>query len=139
MARYSTEGAKQARRGVAAIEFAMVAPIFIFFMFAIIVYGGWFWMAHSVQSLAAESARSAIGGLDAAEREVLAKGVVASHAKSMGLDPLMTSTEVKNNANNFEVQVTYDARNHPLMALAVMMPKPPAQIKRTAVVTLEGY
>ena len=142
MARHSTRGAqkkKKKRQGVAAIEFAMVAPIFIFFMLAIIVYGGWFWMAHSVQSLAAESARSAIAGLDATERELLARGVVTSHAQSLGLDPNLVSATVVNTTNDFKVEVTYDATNHPLMALAVLIPKPPAQIKRTAVVTLEGY
>ncbi|MEC4742860.1 pilus assembly protein, partial [Limosilactobacillus sp. c10Ua_36] len=38
-------------------------------MIAIVVYGSWFLMAQSVQSLASEGARAAIGGLDASERE----------------------------------------------------------------------
>ena len=139
MARYSTEGAKQKRRGVAAIEFAMVAPLFIMMMMGIVVYGSWFWLAHSVQALAAESARSAIGGLDASEREVLAKAVVTEQAPTMGLNPTLTSTKVVSSATDFKVNVTYDASTHPLMALAVMIPKPPAHIERTAVVRLGGY
>ncbi|MEG2314200.1 TadE/TadG family type IV pilus assembly protein, partial [Brevundimonas sp.] len=56
------------RRGSIAVEFALIAPILLFMMIGMIVYGGWFWLAHSVQSLAYESARASLGGLDAAER-----------------------------------------------------------------------
>jgi Flp pilus assembly protein TadG len=139
MVRINPKDPKQKRRGVAAIEFAMVAPLFIFLMLAITVYGGWFWMAHTVQSLAAESARSAIGGLDAAERENLARTLVTKQAPSLGLDPQKTETRFTTTTDSFQVEVIYDARNHPLMALAIMMPKPPALIARTAVVRLEGY
>ncbi|HUH22892.1 MAG TPA: TadE family protein, partial [Brevundimonas sp.] len=37
---------------MAAIEFAIVAPLLIMMMFGMIMYGSWFWMAHSVQSMA---------------------------------------------------------------------------------------
>lgn len=127
------------REGVAAIEFAMVAPLFIVMMLAIAVYGGWFWMAHSVQALAAEGARAAIAGLDANERGQLARTTVNSQARELGLDPALASTQVINNAGAMEISVTYDATDHPLMGLAVMVPKPPALIVRTAIVRLEDY
>ena len=139
MSRNLRKGGRRNRQGVAAIEFAMVAPLFIFMMLGIIVYGGWFWMAHTVQALASESARSAIAGLDATERESLARGMVTAHAPALGLDPTLTTTAVTSTTNSFTVDVIYDARNHPLMSLAILMPKPPAQIKRSAVVRLEGY
>lgn len=139
MARIPPKAGRQNRRGVAAIEFAMVAPLLIFLMMGIIVYGGWFWMAHTVQALASESARSAIAGLDASERELLAKNLVTAQAPDLGLDPKLISTLVVSTADRFEVEIVYDTRKHPLMALAVIMPKPPAMISRTAVVRLEGY
>lgn len=66
----------QDRRGVAAIEFAIIAPMLILLLFAMVMYGGWFWMAHSVQSLASEGARAAVAGLDPVEREQLARSFV---------------------------------------------------------------
>ena len=65
--------AKTAREGAAAVEFALVGPILVFLLIGIVVYGGWFLMAQSVQALASEGARAAVGGLDSAERESLAR------------------------------------------------------------------
>ena len=33
-------------RGNAAIEFALVAPVFLLFVMGIVSYGGYFWLAH---------------------------------------------------------------------------------------------
>ena len=40
------------RRGVAAIEFAILAPLLILMIAAILIYGDYFIMAHSIQQLA---------------------------------------------------------------------------------------
>lgn len=53
---------KRGREGVAAVEFALVGPILVLLLIGIVVYGGWFLMAQSVQALASEGARAAIGG-----------------------------------------------------------------------------
>lgn len=128
-----------ARRGVAAIEFAMVAPLLILMMLGIVVYGGWFWMAHSVQSLASEGARAAIAGLDPAERESLARGFVGGQVGDLGLRADRASVEVESTASVIRVNVVYDASDHPLMALSAIIPSPPRTIRRTAVVRLGGY
>ena len=47
---------KRKREGVAAVEFALVGPILILLLIGIVVYGGWFLMAQSVQALASEGA-----------------------------------------------------------------------------------
>ncbi|WP_370656501.1 TadE/TadG family type IV pilus assembly protein, partial [Klebsiella pneumoniae] len=56
------------REGAAAVELALVGPVFFLLLVGMVVYGAWFWMAHSVQSAVSEGARAAIAGLDAAER-----------------------------------------------------------------------
>ncbi|WP_312783102.1 TadE/TadG family type IV pilus assembly protein [Brevundimonas sp.] len=127
------------RRGVAAIEFAMVAPLLILMMLGIVVYGGWFWMAHSVQSLASEGARAAIAGLDPAERETLARDFIGAQVEDLGLQADRASVEVESTASIIRVNVVYDARDHPLMALAAIVPSPPPTIRRTAIVRLGGY
>lgn len=129
----------QDRRGVAAIEFAMVAPLLILMMLGIVVYGGWFWMAHSVQSLASEGARAAIAGLDPTERETLARGFVDAQVRDLGLRADRASVAVESTASIIRVNVSYDASDHPLMALSAIVPSPPRTIRRTAVVRLGGY
>lgn len=127
------------RRGVAAIEFAIVAPLLIMMMFGMIMYGSWFWMAHSVQSMASEGARAAIAGLDPAEREQLARAFVGLQVGDLGLDSAKAAVEVESTPNVIRVDIAYDASDHPLMALSGLVPSPPKVIRRTAVVRLGGY
>ncbi|MEN5169955.1 TadE/TadG family type IV pilus assembly protein [Brevundimonas pondensis] len=127
------------RRGVAAIEFAMVAPLLILLMSGLLIYGSWFWMAHSVQSLASEGARAAIAGLDRAEREQLAVDFVTAQVGDLGLRPEQASVSVDAAGSTIRVTVAYDAADHPLMALSGLVPSPPRIIRRTAVVRLGGY
>ena len=49
--------------GVAAIEFAIVAPIFFLMVFGMLAYAIYFGVVHSVQQLAADAARVSVGGL----------------------------------------------------------------------------
>ena len=127
------------QRGVAAIEFAIVAPLLIMMMFGMIMYGSWFWMAHSVQSMASEGARAAIAGLDPAEREQLARAFVGLQVGDLGLDSAKAAVEVESTPNVIRVDIAYDASDHPLMALSGLIPSPPKVIRRTAVVRLGGY
>lgn len=129
----------QDQRGVAAIEFAIVAPALILMMLAMIMYGSWFWMAHSVQAMASEGARAAIAGLDPAEREQLARAFVAAQVGDLGLDAAKAAIAVESSPTAIRVDIAYDAGGHPLMALSGLIPSPPKTIRRTAVVRLGGY
>ena len=138
--RMSNTNRSEARSGVAAVEFALIAPIFIGLLLAIVVYGGWFWLAQSVQSLASESARAALGGLDEAEQRRLAEGFVADQAgQVVGLDPRLATVTVTGDSQSVRVRIAYDVRDHPLILLAGPLPKPPATIARSAVVRTGGY
>jgi len=128
------------REGAAAVEFALVGPILILVLIGMVVYGGWFWMAQSVQSLASEAARAAVAGLDAEEREMLARGRVARDVEvQSALDPDLTTVEVEAADDGVTVVVRYDAREHPIMLLGGMLPMPPAIIERSAVIKAGGY
>ncbi len=128
------------REGSAAVEFALVGPLLVLLLAGLVVYGGWFWMAQSVQTLASEGARAAVGGLDVAEREQLARTFIATQAQAgAGLDPARAVVTVQSDLQAIRVQVAYDVSTHPIMALAGLLPAPPGVIQRTAVVRTGGY
>lgn len=128
------------RDGAAAVEFALVGPLLILLMVGMVVYGGWFWLAHGVQSLASEAARAAIGGLDAGERLALAQDHVAARAADMtGMADADLAVTVETTADAIRVVVAYDASGHPLLALSGLTPAPPMTIRRTAVIRTGGW
>ncbi len=127
-------------KGSAAVEFALVGPMLILLLIGLVVYGGWFWLAQSVQSLASEAARAAIGGLDAAERTRLAQTYVAGHADDLaGLNPARATLTIWTDADAIQVRIVYDAHDHPVMSLSGLIPAPPSMIERTAMVRIGGY
>jgi len=125
------------REGAAAVEFALVGPVFFLLLVGIVVYGAWFWMAHSVQSAVSEGARAAIAGLDAAEREQLAREVVETQLKDLGLKAADAVVGVRAEPGRVRVEVAYDAGGHPLMALSPLTVPPPRTIRRAAVIRVE--
>ena len=128
------------RPGSAAIEFALLGPLLIVMLMSMVVYGGWMWLAQGVQTLATESARAAVGGLDAAERIRLAKAFVDAEAEGgSGLTRDHMTVSVESDAEVIRVHIAFDASDHPLMMMAVLMPPPPATIRRTAVVRTGGF
>jgi len=131
---------RRLRQGSAAVEFAIVGPLLVLLLMGMVVYGGWFWVAQSVQSLASESARAAMGGLDATERSQLATRFVSTQASQVaGLNPALATVVVTSDAQAIRVQVSYDLHGHPLMMLSGMVPSPPTVIQRSAVVRTGGY
>lgn len=128
------------REGSAAIEFALVGPVLILLLAGMMVYGGWLWAAQSVQSLATEAARAAVGGLDTAERITLARAFVTEAApQTVGVDPARAAVEVTSDASAIRVIIRYDVRDHPLMVMSGLLPSPPPIIERSAVVRVGGY
>lgn len=120
--------------GGAAVEFALVLPLLIALLMAIVVYAGWFWVAQGVQTLASEAARAAIAGLDDTERLALVEDVVQAQAADIAaLDPDLAVVDVQSGDGVIRVSISYDVEGHPVMALAgVLAPAPPRIIQRSA-------
>ena len=120
--------------GGAALEFAIIAPIFLLLFCGIAVYGYWFHLGQSVQTLATEGARASIGGLDASERSSLALAYIDAQAPASGLAAADLTRTVDTTGSVTRVTVRLDVSHQPLMALAQMLPAPPQTIERSAVV-----
>lgn len=124
----------------AAIEFALVAPVFLIFLMGIISYGGYFWLAHNLQELVNDCARAAIGGLTADERLAFARDSFDSQITAYGaLTPARATVAYSGTAQNFTVRVSYDASYSGFWAISGLIPMPSSTIVRTASIRLGGY
>lgn len=120
--------------GAAAVELVLVAPIFILLVFGMIIYGSWFSLAQSVQTLATESARASIGGLDQVERQSLALAYLEAQIGPSGLDADQVVQTVDVTDSVTTVTIRLDVSEHPVMAFSQIIPSPPQIIERSAVV-----
>lgn len=130
------------KSGAAAVEFAIVAPVFILLMMGMIAYGIYFGAAHSVQQLSADAARTAIAGLNAAERETLALRFIDLNAGGYAfIDSDAIEVTVNDNpddAQQFVVSVSYNAENLPIWGLFTDLPLPGKVISRKSTIRIGG-
>ncbi|WP_420966541.1 TadE/TadG family type IV pilus assembly protein [Bradyrhizobium sp. B120] len=130
------------RSGASAVEFALMLPLFLAFIFGIIVFGSYLAMVHGVQQLAAEAARSSIAGMTDTERNSLATSYVTANASTYPL--LVASNLTVNaapsplNANVYVVTVNYNAASNFIYSLP-FLPKPASTIVRSAAIQYGGF
>jgi Flp pilus assembly protein TadG len=129
-----------AEDGAIAVEFALLGPLLIVMILGICAYGGYFWMSHSVQQLANDAARAALGGLDTTERQSLAQQVVTSEALTYpSLDGSRIHLSLVDTTTQLTVNVAYDASGSPFWAAAGLVPMPSTTFTRSATIKLGGY
>jgi Flp pilus assembly protein TadG len=128
-------------KGAAALEFALVAPLFFLTIFSMIGYGIYLSAAHAVQQIAADAARTAVAGLSLAERKSLAQSFIQSSTLKY---PFITPAKLKvdvaddaKNLNQFTVTIVYDASDLPIWKL-FSFALPDENIRRYATVRLGG-
>jgi Flp pilus assembly protein TadG len=138
-----TTAFRKCQRASSAVEFALVFPLFLAAFFGIITYGSYLAAAHSVQQLAAEAARAAIGGLTDTERLTLAQSTVDIGSPSY---PLITKSQlsVTDAATDaatltFRVTLRYDASGMFVFTLPSFVPGPNPVIIRSAAIQRGGY
>jgi Flp pilus assembly protein TadG len=127
--------------GAAAVEFAIIAPMFILILMTLIAYGIYLSVAHSVQQIAADAARTAVAGITETEREQLVSNFVStSTLNGAFLDRNKLKVTVApdpTNSNQFTVSVEYDAENLPIWNL-YSFALPDKTIKRFATIRMGG-
>ncbi|HTJ01944.1 MAG TPA: TadE/TadG family type IV pilus assembly protein [Methylovirgula sp.] len=142
LGRFTRVGARirGAEEGASAVEFAIIAPVFILLIFGIIIYGTVLASYIAVQQLAAEAARASVGGLSATERTTLAQNYVSQNLAGYPLiNPKYLSIATNPQANTFGVTVTYNMAKNPIFRMAGGIPLPATTIHGNAVVQNGGY
>lgn len=130
-------------RGAAAIEFAVLVPLFLTVIFIAVVFSIYLTTFIGVSQAAAEGARASVAGLDAAERQSLAAGRV--NAVIGGYAPLLNTTKVQvtypaaAGTGLFAVRVSYPVAELKLASFAPFSPIPAVSPARTVTVTTGGY
>lgn len=142
-ARTLLEKFRTAREGAIAVEFAMIAPVFLMMVFGIIMYGSYLAVVHGVQQLAAEAARSSVAGLSESERSTLASSYITGNVNTYPLiDPAKLTVNAAtsvSDANVFVVSVNYDASGMFIYSLPTFVPMPSPAIVRSAAIPRGGY
>ena len=131
------------QKGIAALEFALVAPALLMLIFAIIIYSFWFSALMGVRHAATEGARAAMAGLSTAERTTLARA--RAQAVIDGYGTLLSSggaPQIEAGADGsgmFRVEIRYDMGGSALMRYASFIPMPSTTLAATVIVTNGSY
>jgi Flp pilus assembly protein TadG len=129
-------------RGTAAVEFALLSPFFLLMVMGMVAYGIYFGASHSLQEIAADAARTALAGLDQAERQSLVAAYVGRNAGGFPfIDPARLSVEAEDSADDgsqFVVSLRYDARDLPIWNLFAGLPLPDMTIARKTTIRIGG-
>lgn len=128
------------RRGVAAVEFALIAPPLALLVFGAVQYGLYLGVANSLQQLTNDAARVSLAGLGEEERGAL----VEAHVDKRGggysfLQRDRIKMAVEDSGDTIVVRTEYDASNLPIFALKGLLPMPSSTINQETVVALGGY
>lgn len=131
------------RRGVSAVEFALIAPLFLLLTFGILAFSTVLGTYAGLQQIAAEAARASVAGLSDSERAALATQFVQANAGAYPfIDParLTVSTGPADPAGqSYRVALRYDMSNSFVFRFGEMLPLPSPIIVRTAAVQRGGF
>lgn len=130
------------QRGIAALEFAFLAPALLSLAFGVIVYSIYFTAVLGVRQAASEGARAAVAGLSSAERVVLAetraRQVLSGYGALVG-GSIPDVDAVPDGTGVFKVTVSYNIKDSPIMRYGAFVPLPDNVITASVMVTNGGY
>jgi len=132
----------RAADGAAALEFAILAPVFLLFGAGMLAYAIYFGAAHSLQQLAADAARISIAGLTASERTTLVGNFLDQNAGGYLLIDrsklTYALTTAKADPTEYSVALRYDASALPIWNLYLPLPLPSRTIAYSSVIRMGG-
>jgi Flp pilus assembly protein TadG len=131
------------RAGVAALEFAIVTPVLLLMIFAMLAMGIYLMFVHEVQELASSAARSSVAGLNETERNSLAQQFVTNSVANSALlnaaDISLQTTTSGTPPTNYAVTISYTLKDTPIPMLASLISVPLNNISRTSTIEFGGY
>lgn len=135
--------------GLAAVEFALVAPVFLTLLFGVIIYGLQFGAWLAVNHAAAEGARASVAGMDDIEREGLAvataDAVLEAYGPILGDSGWTVEAGPSAEAHLYEVTVRYERPDQEVDggwgdgSLDELLPLPTDAPEATVTVAKGGY
>ncbi len=128
--------------GAAALEFAILAPVYLLLVAGMMAYGIYFGASHSIQQLAADAARTSVAGLNDTERDELVSQFLDRNGGGyVFIDPTRLTYVVgrrDNDPNQYQVTVRYDANALPIWNLYLPLPLPNRTISYSSTIRLGG-
>lgn len=129
--------------GMAALEFAVLAPALLMLVFSVIVYSIYFTSLYGVRHAASEGARAALAGLSSDERALLAEEraqeVIVKYSAIMGSSDGVSIDTESQGSDVFTVTVAYDMSGSPIMKYTGFLPLPSSIVSSSVKVTNGSY
>jgi Flp pilus assembly protein TadG len=129
--------------GTAAVEFVLVAPLFLMLAYGAVVYGIFFATWVAVSEAASEGARASLAGLSSTERQSLASTTVnrvfSAYQPLLSTQNMTLSFPTQTTAGLFAVSIGYDFTNTSLANFATLVPLPNLKPQITVTVSNGGY
>lgn len=129
-------------RATSAVEFALLTPVFLLLLTGMLAYGIYFGAANSLQQLTADAARTAIAGLNEAERNRLVEAYLDNNADEyLLIDSTHLTYSIDDDTgdpNQYLVTLRYDASELPIWNLYVPLPLPSSQIAYSSTIRKGG-
>jgi Flp pilus assembly protein TadG len=130
------------QRGTSAIEFAILAPVFLLMLAGMLAYGLYFGAAHSLAQLAADAARTSLAGITSSERDRLVRSYIEANAEDyVLLDRRQLRFSIGDKPGDpaqYRVTLTYDASDLPIWALSPPLPLPSQIMRYTSTIRRGG-
>lgn len=134
MSRSLTRTFLSSRRGGAAVEFAILAPVLLTLVAGGIFYSRWFTVASQTQNLASDGARAAVAGLDDGERLTIVSSMMTGAIVTVPLERGATRTwRAWRDGDLYAVSVTTTLPDYDLSKL---IPMPDRNVTREAIVVI---
>ena len=130
-------------QGLAALEFALLAPALLMLVFAVVLYSFYFAALMGVRHAAIEGARAAVAGLSTAERTALAQdraqAVISGYGTLLAAGGGPVVTAGPDATGTFRVRVSYNMSGSPMMRYAAFVPMPSPTVSASVIVTNGSY
>jgi Flp pilus assembly protein TadG len=141
--RYGVTRLRRDSRAIAALEFAIVAPVLLLMLIGMVCLGLYFVYTHELQEISSSAARASVAGLNEAERDSLAKqfvsDAIANSALFQAADLTVSTGTSGTPATYYEVTLAYNLKDTPIPMLGNFASLQIANISHTATIQFGNY